>query len=472
MSGVMPQEEFTDELRPGTRLLHHQYTIESFLKVGGFGMTYLASDSLDRVVVIKECFPGSLCSRDNQAVRARSRAHQDEFRSVVRLFVQEARRLAKVRHPNIVGVHQVFEDNETAYMALDFIEGDDLLDIIEDDRARLKPDQIREILEKLLHAIGFVHDHSLLHRDIAPDNILLDKTGNPVLIDFGAARERASKKSRVLSALHVVKDGYSPQEFYISNGPQGPSSDLYSLGATFYHLLTGEAPPVSQLRLAAVAAKEADPYKPIAGRVAGYDAAFLEAIDKAMNLFPKDRPQSAQEWLDLIDIEKRQAAALAHARTDTIVERAISRLVAETNEAVLEAKRQEELRKKEIEKAPSVEKKKKPYFSWQLEDDWLLGEDDADESTEDKDAEAERVTTEHVTSEIHDTTTGETRADDPPRPRTLAARRPAKRVRNNAPPDGMADNLPAIRNAETGRPRQQRGLWGRFGKNLKSVLWT
>ena len=125
------KDNFVDELKPGTKLMHGQYVIESFLNAGGFGITYLARDSLDRKVVIKECFPGAFCRRSRAVVQARSRAHQNELKSIVRLFVQEARSLAKLDHPNIVGVHQVFEDNDTAYMALDFVSGRDMLDIIE-----------------------------------------------------------------------------------------------------------------------------------------------------------------------------------------------------------------------------------------------------------------------------------------------------------------------------------------------------
>lgn len=277
----------TDELKPGTALLQGQYVIESFLNSGGFGMTYLARDSLDRPVVIKECFPASMCSRADTVVRARSRSHQKEFRSIVQLFVQEARRLSKLKHPNIVGVHQVFEDNDTAYMALDYIEGLDLLDILDDGKKQFGAEEIRGILMKILDAIAFIHDQNILHRDISPDNILMDKSGNPILIDFGAAREKASKSSRVLSAMLMVKDGYSPQEFYIAGTPQGPASDIYALAATFYHLITGDAPPNSQTRLAAIAAKRADPYRPIVSRVPNFDQGFLAAIDKALSVFPQ-----------------------------------------------------------------------------------------------------------------------------------------------------------------------------------------
>ncbi len=294
-------EVFADELKPGTQLLHGQFTIESFLNSGGFGITYLARDSLDRQVVIKECFPSSFCRRSKTIVGARSRAHQVEFRSIVKLFVQEAFNLSKLKHPQIVGVHQVFEDNDTAYMAMDYIEGFDLLETLEEGATRLSSAEIVGVLQKILGAVGFVHSRGVLHRDISPDNILMDKaSGNPVLIDFGAAREEVSKVSRALSAIRVVKDGYSPQEFYINGSTQGPFSDLYALAATFYHLITGKTPANSQTRLSAVASGDADPYAPLSGHVTGFPPAFLKAMDKAMNVFPKDRIQSADAWLAMI----------------------------------------------------------------------------------------------------------------------------------------------------------------------------
>ena len=305
-------QTFNDELKPGTSLMHGQYTIERFLNAGGFGITYLARDSLDRKIVIKECFPGTFCRRSDTIVHARSRAHQAELKSIVRLFVQEARSLAKLDHPNIVGVHQVFEDNDTAYMALDFIEGRDLLDTLEDESEKLPPKEVEQMLIQILDAVEFIHENAMLHRDISPDNILLDAERKPVLIDFGAAREQATKASRVLSAMRVVKDGYSPQEFYIAGSDQSPSSDLYALGATFYHVIAGETPPNSQARLAAVASGEEDPYVSLSKheKATGYEKYFLDAIDKALRVLPKDRLHSAGEWKDLFVEVKRVVAAL------------------------------------------------------------------------------------------------------------------------------------------------------------------
>ena len=293
-----------DELPAGTALMNGAYTIEKFLNAGGFGMTYVARDSLNRRVVIKECFPGAFCRRKDNNVQPRSRGHQEELKSVVTLFVNEAKALARLDHPGIVAVHQVFEENNTAYMALDFVQGRDLLDILIDQDIKLNEQDIEAILRKLLEAIGFIHEAGLLHRDISPDNILIDDDLNPVLIDFGAAREQATKKTRVMSALRVVKDGYSPQEFYIGGSEQGPFSDLYSLGACFYHLLTNDIPPDGQVRIAALASGDEDPYRPLVDRVQGFREDFLKAIDKALAVLPKDRVRSAAQWLQLMEGQK------------------------------------------------------------------------------------------------------------------------------------------------------------------------
>jgi serine/threonine protein kinase len=302
----------TDELKAGTRLLGGQFIIDSFLNAGGFGITYLARDSLDRRVVVKECFPSSFCRRSGTIVAPRTRQREEDFRSVVKLFVQEAMTLSRLDHENIVKVHQVFEDNDTAYMAMEYIDGPDLLETVEGTAPALTPDEVRAILGQMLDAVGHVHQQGVLHRDISPDNILLDrKTGRPVLIDFGASRKDVTRKSRALSGLRVVKDGYSPQEFYIGGSLQGPNSDLYALAATFCHLVTGTTPKTSQERLSAIASRQGDPQQPVMGRAKGYPLEFLKAIDKGMSIFPRDRFQSVAEWQAMLRTEvKRRLAAV------------------------------------------------------------------------------------------------------------------------------------------------------------------
>ncbi|MDA8586029.1 serine/threonine protein kinase [Rhodobacteraceae bacterium] len=294
------EAEITNELPAGTKLMYGQYTIEQYLNSGGFGITYLARDSLNRYVVIKECFPNSFCRRSQQIVRADSPDHSKELLQIVKLFTQEALSLARVEHQNIVGVHQVFEENQTAYMALDFIPGRDLQEIALIKNIKLTPVQVTSILVKLLDAIGHVHKNGLLHRDISPDNIIVRDDGEPVLIDFGAAREQSTRATRLLSAMRIVKDGYSPQEFYVADSNQSPSCDLYSLAATFYHIITGERPPDAQMRITAIASQEPDPYRPLIDYDVEFDATFCAVLDQALAVLPRDRVQTADEWLNAL----------------------------------------------------------------------------------------------------------------------------------------------------------------------------
>ena len=314
--GVVGQlDSFGDELSPGTVLCGGQYTIESYLNSGGFGITYLARDSLGRKIVIKECFPGAICCRTRSTVRLRSKGSAPEFSKILDLFEKEARALSELQHPYIVGVHQIFKDNDTAYMALDFVDGRDLLHVIEAEPGRLTPKEIKELLIKVLDAVAYMHDRDILHRDISPDNILLEPDNSPVLIDFGAARESATRVSRVLSKVLTVKDGYSPQELYLAGSEQAFSSDLYALAATFYHLVSGQAPPSSQVRLAAVAKNLKDPLEPLTPvKIRGYDSFFLDAINRCLSIFPNERLQNAAEWRDLDEGDRISAIEEHHKR--------------------------------------------------------------------------------------------------------------------------------------------------------------
>lgn len=323
---------------PGAELCAGQYVIERYLNSGGFGVTYLARDSLGRSVVIKECFPSAMCCRSGQTVRLRSSNSEDEFGAILELFEKEARALAALQHPYIVGVHQFFRDNNTAYMAMDFVDGKTLLDVIENDPTRLSPDDVNQLLQRILEALSYTHSHDILHRDISPDNILIDADNVPVLIDFGAARESATRVSRVLSKVLTVKDGYSPQEFYLAGSDQAYSSDLYALAATFYHVVSRKAPPSSHSRLAATARQKVDPLEPL-GAIPGYDPHFIDAINQCLSVFPKDRLQSAASWRDRIDHDRRQQLLLQQAEKDTDLEAMVARLVKEFERDMAERER-------------------------------------------------------------------------------------------------------------------------------------
>jgi len=315
-----------DELPPGASLCNGQYTVERYLSAGGFGVTYVARDSLGRHVVIKECFPSAMCFRDKQTVCVRSTGKAVEFDTILELFEKEALALAALQHPHIVAVHQFFRDNGTAYMAMDYVEGRTLPDIIESEPDRLTPEFVKTLLNRILEAISYIHRHDILHRDISPDNIIVDDDNIPVLIDFGAAREDASRVSRVLSKVLTVKDGYSPPEFYLSGNKQVYSSDLYALAATFYHVLVGQAPADGNARMAPAAREETDPLSAL-GQVEGYVPAFIAAIQRCLALFPKDRIASADEWRDALDQARKSQRLLQRAAEDQQIDNVVAQLV-------------------------------------------------------------------------------------------------------------------------------------------------
>jgi len=333
MVNVHKVQEFSDKLPEGTMLFNGEYTIKKFLNDGGFGLTYLASDGLNRNVVIKECFPKTICRRSQLMVGIRSKAQMLEFSNMVEFFIKEAVKLSKLKHPNIVHVHHVFEENATAYMAMDYVTGSDMLTLLDNPNYKFEPADIVEITHKTLDAMGYIHATDMLHRDISPDNILIDKRGEPKIIDFGASKEEVSKASRALSAqLQIVKEGYSPQEFYIEGSKQTPASDLYGIAASLYHCITGQAPPNSNLRLSAVAQGAPDLYKPVAGNFKGYPANFLESIDKNMELFPQSRSQSAGEWLAMLngDTKSNLAPIFANKKAGSILSSVGFKVVAAT----------------------------------------------------------------------------------------------------------------------------------------------
>ena len=302
-------EEQAESLAPGTSLMFGQYTIQGYINCGGFGITYLAEDSLKRKVAIKECFPTELCYRAGSEMRSRSPKWKDELSRIVEHFICEAQRLASLKHKHIVHVHQVFEENATAYIVMDYVDGPDLLDIAETPGANLTPQSVLILTERILAALQYVHDNGLLHRDVSPDNILVSRKGEPVLIDFGAAQQVVDDTMRRPSRLKFVKDGYSPHEFYVPGSEQGPSSDLYSFAASLYHLLSGEPPAEAPRRVAAAAGGKPDPYDPLLGRIEGFAPEFLESIDSALAVLPENRIQTASDWLERIASEPDAALA-------------------------------------------------------------------------------------------------------------------------------------------------------------------
>lgn len=323
-------EDTLTVLPPGTELLRGQYRITRSLGQGGFGLTYLASDSLNRTVVIKECYPDQICRRDGARVVPADPESAAFFAAVLAQFQAEAHRLADLNHPNIVSVHQTFAENGTAYTAMDFVEGDDIHELVDHAPGRLTPKLVDGLFRQVLQALSYLHDRGVLHRDVAPDNILLNAKGDVTLIDFGAAYSAGDASEGEGHRLLAVKDGYSPPEFYTADGAQGSYSDMYSMGALCHLIFTGEAPPDAQTRLDMIAQGRMDPYVPLESTDFDIDIRLKLVTDRALALDPQDRLRSAGDFLAIMDgpIPKPLAAF------DPAVIETIGALVSATNETL------------------------------------------------------------------------------------------------------------------------------------------
>ncbi len=277
---------------PGGTELVGDYRIERVLGAGGFGVTYLADEiALARLVTIKEYFPSDIAAR-TQGIGAAPRSQDcaGDYRWGLDRFIEEAQTLARFNHTNIVRVYRYFRANNTGYMVLHFEEGQSLKAWLKGLGRAPRQKELDAIIAPLLDALELIHKSDFLHRDIAPDNIIIRKTGDPVLIDFGSARGEIASHTKTVSAL--VKPGYSPYEQYAETSRrQGPWTDIYALGATLYHAVTGKRPPDAPSRMVndeLVSTREA--------ALGSYRAGFLNAIDRALVLTIEGRPQEIAAW--------------------------------------------------------------------------------------------------------------------------------------------------------------------------------
>jgi serine/threonine protein kinase len=230
-------------LPPGT-LLQGKFLLGRVLGQGGFGITYLAWDTtLNIKLAIKEYLPQQMATRSagQNTVTVYKSSLAAEFRYGRDKFLEEARTLARFNeHPNIVTVRDYFEANGTAYLVMNYHEGITLQNYLVSKGGVIPVDQALSIFMPVLDALKEVHNAGILHRDISPDNLLIEKTGRVILIDFGAARQAMGEKSKSLSV--IMKAGYSPPEQYQSRGKQGTWTDIYSVAASFYRAINGQAP--------------------------------------------------------------------------------------------------------------------------------------------------------------------------------------------------------------------------------------
>lgn len=238
--GTPPQEPY--HMLPGT-ILSGKYLVGKVLGFGGFGVTYIGYDrKLERKVAIKEYLPGEYSTRvpGTTEVLTHDEEKSKQFQKGLSKFVEEAKILAKMQDCNgVVKIYDSFMENSTAYIVMEYMEGMELAEYLKE-KGRLSVEEAKEILHPILIALKEIHAQGIMHRDIAPNNIYLLNDGRVKLYDFGASRYVSSSHSKSLSV--IVKPGFAPAEQYSSRGEQGPWTDVYSLAATFYNMITGIVP--------------------------------------------------------------------------------------------------------------------------------------------------------------------------------------------------------------------------------------
>ena len=246
INGTMPEEMY--HLEPGT-VLDKKYLVGKVLGFGGFGVTYIAWDQvLQRKVAIKEYFPRECASRMNgtEEITIFTGDRKKQFRNGLKSFKEEAAKLMKLH--DIIGtvnVFAIFEENNTAYLVMEYLDGCTLAQMLKE---KIMPvEEALKMIRPVIRSLQEIHKNNLIHRDITLDNIFITKSGELKVLDFGSARYSALAQNKSISV--IVKQGYAPPEQYQLYKDQGPWTDVYSLAATIYKMITGKVPEDSITRM-------------------------------------------------------------------------------------------------------------------------------------------------------------------------------------------------------------------------------
>jgi serine/threonine protein kinase len=287
---------FMDYFLPKNFVLGNRFIVEKVIGQGGFGITYRVFDkkrSISRCV--KELFVSGSSTRSADQTVFSMPIHGFSFGEMVMRFIQEAEMLSMFNHPNIVDVRGVFQENGTAYMVLEYVEGYSIGSCLKDGEIFSAQDCLFIIFE-VLKALELVHENNLLHRDIKPDNILVTQEGRVVLIDFGSARQFSGMVSNHTA---ILSNGYAPLEQYSEISEKTTALDIYALGATMYHMLTGFRPIAAPQRLSS----ELDMPNKLNPTI---DPVLSSIVMLCLELKPEDRLQSVPELANILkDYQKR-----------------------------------------------------------------------------------------------------------------------------------------------------------------------
>lgn len=302
-------------LKSGTYLQGDKYRIISVLGQGGFGITYLAEHELaSRNVCIKEFFPKEYYNRDTDSLNASlgSLGSADAMERFKEKFIKEAKTIARLDHPNIIHIHDVFKENNTCYYVMDYIDGESLQSLVKHSGA-LAESVAKAYMREACAAIEHIHSMRINHLDIKPGNIMVRKSDNRVVvIDFGLAKQYDTDGNQTSSTPVGISHGYAPMEQYKQGGVSefAPATDVYSLGATLYYLVTGVVPPP-----AADVAEDGLPELP-----AHLSEGVKRAIEGAMQSRRKDRAQSVAEFVKLLDCDSAATTTVPPVAAAPIVE--------------------------------------------------------------------------------------------------------------------------------------------------------
>lgn len=304
-----------NSLKQGAFLRHDTYRIERILGQGGFGITYLATDlSLERYVAIKEFFPKDYCDRDESTshITVGTSSNVELVSRLKAKFLKEARNIAKFDHPGIIKIHTAFEENNTAYYVMDYIEGRNLNEIVKSSGA-LSESKAVNYITQVGDALDYIHKHYVNHLDVKPANIMIRKSDDrPILIDFGLSKQYDSEGNQTSTTPTGISHGYAPLEQYRAGGVSefSPQTDIYSLAATLFYLVSGKIPP-----------QATDLIENEITYPSGFPNKIKPALSKAMSSARKNRFGDVSSFISALknEVEGEETHVI---RAETVEERA------------------------------------------------------------------------------------------------------------------------------------------------------